>query len=46
MLGILFEADTILSTTLRLSKRKKRELASENAYFFRLFLSAVALVGC
>jgi len=37
MLGILFEADTILATTLRLSKRKKRELESENAYIFRLF---------
>src|SRR5260370_1429478 len=32
-----FRTDTILSTTLRLSKCKKRELESENAYISRHF---------
>src|ERR1700751_2270730 len=35
--GILFRTDTILSTTLRASECKKRELESENAYIFRHF---------
>ena len=41
-----YEADTILSTTVRRSKSKKRELQSENADFIRLFQSALTAVGC
>jgi len=36
MLGIPF-VDTILSPKLQPSECKKRELASENAYIFRVF---------
>jgi hypothetical protein len=46
MLGILFLPATILATMRSASEGIKRELVSENAYFYRYLRSAVDIVGC